>query len=105
MNKLEELIKERDYLEEEFKRDYENKDVRLNRITMTVGPAMNYCEFDRIDAYIQYKKGIKNSFTEKANRIEDINYQIDLLKGDVKSRQALINNIIFLIPLRMFKKD
>ncbi len=95
---LQNLIKQKETLEAELKKEYEDRDIRLDNLRMTVGPAINYDVITRIGLFIQFRKGIRNSFTEKANKIEELSYQIDLLTNNVESRQALVNAIIFLFP-------
>ena len=93
---LENLAAQIQKLDLELKREYEYQYIKLNPNDMTVGPGINYDVVVRTGLYIQYRQGTKNSLTEKANKIEELSYKIDLIKKDVEHRQSIINLILAL---------
>jgi hypothetical protein len=95
---LENLNAQMKKLDLELKKEYEYQYVKLNSNDMSVGPGISYDDVTRIGLFIEYRKGIKNSLTEKANQIEELSYKIDLLTKNVEHRQSIINLILALTP-------
>lgn len=98
---LDKLIEERDKLKAELKKEYEN--VRYDPINGTVGPEISFDETQLLGLYVDFRKGVRNSHTEKANKIWELERQIDLLMGDAESRDKwlkLIFGMYFNPPLQ-----